>query len=102
MNTKLSPLKAIKLHCSICNGEVKGGKKYDCLAIECTLYPWKEGKGTYEIPESITEEHKNYIKTLEEPVRKQRKGRIMSEEHKAKLVASKKTYWENKKNGIPN
>ena len=23
--------KAVRLHCMECNGEVKGGKKYDCL-----------------------------------------------------------------------
>ena len=76
--SKLSPLQAIKQFCSICNGETKGGKKYDCLDVECNFYPWKEGKGVFEDTDSV------------------------SEEHKARLAASKKAYWESRKKDVLN
>ncbi len=100
---KLSPLQAIRQFCVVCNGEIKGGKKYDCLCTTCTFYPWKEGKGVYEDTDSIPEEHKQYVESLgDDKVKKSRKGRVMSEEHKAKLAATKKLYWENRRNGVPN
>ena len=100
---KLSPLQAIRQFCVVCNGEIKGGKKYDCLCTMCTFYPWKEGKGIYEDTDSIPEEHKQYVESLgDDKVKKSRKGRVMSEEHKAKLAATKKLYWENRRNGVPN
>ena len=92
----------MKVFCRECNGESKGGWNYDCLTVDCVLYPWKEGKGVYELGTTIPETHKQYIAELKEPVRKTRKGRVMTEEHKAKLKEAKKAYWEKKKHEVPN
>ena len=101
--SKLSPLQAIRQFCLSCNGETKGGKKYDCLDVECNFYPWKEGKGVFEDTDSVSEEHKQYIESLgDNKVKKSRKGRVMTEEHKARLAASKKAYWENRKKDVLN
>ena len=87
--------KAVRLNCMECNGEVKGGKKHDCLRRECYLYPWKEGKGVYEFPESIPQEHKDYIKSLKDLVKKP-KCNLTDEQKKAFSERMKKA-WETRK-----
>ena len=87
--------KAVRLNCMECNGEVKGGKKYDCLRRECYLYPWKEGKGVYEFPENIPQEHKDYIKSLKDLVKKP-KCNLTDEQKKAFSERMKKA-WETRK-----
>lgn len=91
---KLGPVIAIRTFCMECNGEAKGGNKYDCLDKDCILYPWKENKGVYEFPDTVPQVHKNYISSLTEPVRK---SRTMSEENKAKGRERMKAYWAKKK-----
>lgn len=93
--TKTSPIKAIKEFCRVCNGEVKGGNKYDCLDRNCVLYPFKEGKGNYEKDIGISQEHKNYIKSLGS--NKVRKARVMSEEQRQKNSERMKRAWETRR-----
>ena len=85
--------KAVRLNCMECNGEVKGGKKYDCLGKECYLYPWKEGKGVYEVPENIPQEHKDYLKKHGTGVQKSRE---LSIEDKQKVTERLRKARENK------
>lgn len=87
--------KAVRLHCMECSGEVKGGKKYDCLGKECYLYPWKEGKGVYEVPESIPQDHKDYLKSLKDLVKKPK--RILTDEQRKAFSERMKKAWETRR-----
>ena len=82
---RLSPKQAIKQFCRECNGEnPKGGHYYDCLDHNCVLYPFKEGKGNYEIEalQQVTQEHKDYLKKHGTGVQKSRE---LSVEDKQKV-----------------
>lgn len=92
--TKTTPVSAIKEFCRVCNGEKKGGNKYDCMDINCILYPWKEGKGNYESPESVTQSHKDFISSLSVPVRK---TRVISEEVRLERSRKMKEMWAKKR-----
>ena len=99
MEKKLSPLQAIKDFCIDCNGEVKGGRKYDCLDRNCQFYPWKDGKGNYEYPDTVSQKHKDYLASLGNTlVRKQRVGRVLSEEQKAAMKAGRLKKRQEKEN----
>lgn len=92
--TKSTPVSAIKEFCRVCNGEVKGGNRYDCLDIKCIFYPWKEGKGNYEYPDAVNQEHKNHIASLSAPVRK---SRNVSEAVRLERSIKMKEMWAKKK-----
>ena len=82
---RLSPKQMIKQFCRECNGEnPKGGHYYDCLCRNCPLYPFKEGKGNYEIEalQQVTQEHKDYLKKHGTGVQKSRE---LSVEDKQKV-----------------
>ena len=91
-NNKLSPSQMIKQFCRVCNGETDGGHYYDCLDKNCPLYPMKEGKGNYETGTEhlVSDNHKKHLSSLgKNLVRKSRVGRVLTEEHKAKMKAGR-------------
>lgn len=88
---RLSPLQAIRQHCRECNGEDR--KFYDCLGRSCSLYPWKQGKGVYEFPETVSQEHKDYLDKHGKGVPKKQ----LSEEAKRKFSERMKKAWETRK-----
>lgn len=91
--TKTSPVPAIKEFCRVCNGENKGGNKYDCMDRKCILYPWKEGKGIYEEGQIVTQEHTDYLNSLDKPVRK----RNISEATRLERSQRMKEMWAKKR-----
>ena len=84
MAKRLTAKQAIKQYCRFCNGETTGGRHYDCLDHNCVLYPFKEGKGIYEIEtlQQVTQEHKDYLKKHGTGVQKNRE---LSVEDKQKV-----------------
>ena len=95
MSKQLSPLQSIRSYCAECNGESKGGKKYDCLDHNCEFYPWKLGKGVYEIGTDygVSQEHKDWLAKHGTGVKK----RAMTEEAKQKATERMKKAWETRK-----
>lgn len=96
MKKKLSPVQAIKQFCRVCNGETDSGKYYDCLDHNCTLYPFKVGKGNYEADTElcVSEEHKEWLKQNGKGVQKSKE---LSEETKRKFSERMKKAWETRK-----
>ena len=94
---RLSPRQAIRQFCRECNGEnPKGGHYYDCLDHNCVLYPFKEGKGNYELSteQYVSEEHIEWLKQNGKGVQKVRK---ISEEDKQKFSERMKKAWETRR-----
>lgn len=96
MAKRLTAKQAIKQFCRFCNGEtLTGGRHYDCLDHNCVLYPFKEGKGNYEIEalQQVTQEHKDYLKKHGTGVQKSRE---LSVEDKQKVTERLRKARENK------
>ena len=96
-NKQLSPKQAINQFCRMCNGEnPKGGHYYDCLGHNCPLYPFKEGKGNYELGTDIgvSKEHIEWLKQNGKGVQK---AKELSEDTKQKFSERMKKAWETRR-----
>ena len=94
---RLSLKQAVKQFCRECNGEnPKGGHYYDCLCHNCSLYPFKEGKGNYEpdTEQHIPKEHIEWLKLNGKGVQKSKE---ISEEAKQKFSERMKKAWETRR-----
>ena len=94
---RLSLKQAVKQFCRECNGEnPKGGHHYDCLDHNCVLYPFKEGKGNYELEteQYVSKEHIEWLKLNGKGVQKSKE---ISEEAKQKFSERMKKAWETRK-----
>ena len=96
MSKRLSPIQSIKSFCRECNGETIGGHHYDCLDHNCTLYPFKLGKGNYEANAEryVSQEHKDWLDKHGKGVQKSKQ---LSEEAKQKFSDRMKKAWETRK-----